>query len=166
MPWQLFEPAEPVGERRDGGRALERDTRATLSSLWVYVLLNVLFRDIHELFRPGFVAELVDNSVRGTTVDTAAVLVGGLALQLPLAVVVLSRLLNHRPARLANITGAAITAILLTSVWPKDADDVMFWAFELLGLAAIAVLAWRWAAPEPEPTSTEVWADPGGPHSV
>ena len=30
------------------------DKRAKLSSLWVYVFLNMIFRDLHELGRPGF----------------------------------------------------------------------------------------------------------------
>ena len=115
------------------------DVGPMLSTLWVYVLLNILFRDIHELFRPGFVEELL-----GSNFDQAVVFAGGVALQLPLALVVLSRLLHRRWARIANLGVAALMALVTATTWPKDADDVLFSGFELLGLAAIAVLAWWW----------------------
>lgn len=38
------------------------DVRAKLSSLWVFALLNVI-RDIHELFRPGFLEEMMTGTV-------------------------------------------------------------------------------------------------------
>lgn len=36
---------------------LEMKTR--LSTLWIFTLLNVIFRDIHEFVRPGFLEELM-----------------------------------------------------------------------------------------------------------
>jgi len=124
-------------------------TRALLSTLWVYVLLSVLFRDVHELFRPGFVEGLVDLTVRGEPVDQTSVLIGGIALQLPLALVPLSWVLPHGVARWSNVVGAIVMALGTLAIWPKDADDYVFAGFQLVALAAIAALAWRWADASP-----------------
>lgn len=142
-------------------RLLSRlDAPATLSALWVYVLLNVLFRDMHELFRPGFVEELAHGEIRGEMVDQRQVLMAALALQLPMSLIVLCRVLRPRPARLANMVVAGTMAITTAATWPKDADDLLFAGFELLALAAIAVVAHSWqdsslGANIPRPHSTK-----------
>lgn len=117
-----------------------------MSALWAYVLLNTLFRDIHEFFRPGFITEFTDGDL--ATTDTALVL-AAIALQLPLAMIVLNQVLAARVARPANIALAVITAASLAGSWPKDADDLVFSGFQLIGLGAIIVLAW---SPRPEAT--------------
>ena len=41
------------------------DTKAILSTLWIFVLLNIIFRDIHEIVTPEFIEKTV-NSVQPT----------------------------------------------------------------------------------------------------
>ena len=129
---------------------LHRDPRAVLSMLWVYVLLNTLFRDIHEIFRDGFIEEVISGRVNGTefTMVTAA-----LVLQLPLSMVVLSRILPRRVNRLANIAISVMTGATVVGSWPKDADDIVFAIFATIGLVAIIAYSWTWqtrpASPEP-----------------
>jgi hypothetical protein len=36
------------------------DRKAKLSTLWIFFLLNVIFRDLHELFRSGFLERVMD----------------------------------------------------------------------------------------------------------
>ena len=31
------------------------DMKALLSTLWIFILFNVIFRDLHEFGRPGFI---------------------------------------------------------------------------------------------------------------
>lgn len=126
------------------------DVGTTLSMLWVYVLLSTLFRDVHEIFRPGFIEGMVDNTVRGSEVDQMAVLIGGIVLQLPLALVVLSRMLSRRWSRPLNIVAGLLMAVQIAATWPKDADDLVFSAFQLAGLALLVALAWQWPGPAAE----------------
>ena len=120
-------------------------TPVILSTLWIYVLLSTLFRDIHEIFRDGFIEELaMTGTVRGTHVTSTSLVVAGLFLQLPIAMVVAARLLPPRANRVANSVTAIAVAAGLLGLWPKDADDIVFGAFQLVGLAAIIVLSLRW----------------------
>ena len=41
------------------------DKRAKITSLWIFVFFNVIFRDLHELGRPGFLEEVVTCVVNG-----------------------------------------------------------------------------------------------------
>jgi hypothetical protein len=81
-----------------------------------------------------------------------ALLISGLVLQLPLAMVVLARLLARPASRIANITVAIAVSIGLLATWPKDGDDLVFGAFQLAGLAGIALVSLRW---RPEQQSGE-----------
>lgn len=117
-----------------------------LSTIWISVLLSMLFRDVHEYLREGFIAELANSgTVNGGEVTGTTLLVSGIVLQLPLAMVVLSRVLPRRTNRLANIMVAAIMAMAVAGTWPKDADDIVFGIFQLVSLAFIAVISYRWS---------------------
>ncbi|MDH4277688.1 MAG: DUF6326 family protein [Acidimicrobiia bacterium] len=117
-----------------------------LSTIWISVLLSMLFRDVHEYLREGFIAELANSgTVNGGEVTGTTLLVSGIVLQLPLAMVVLARVLPRRTNRLANIMVAAIMAMGVAGTWPKDADDIVFGIFQLASLAFIAVISYRWS---------------------
>lgn len=51
-----------------------------LSTLWVFVLLTVIFRDIHELFRQGFLEEIMSGEVNGVEMTETTLLIAGIAL--------------------------------------------------------------------------------------
>ena len=57
-------------------KTIGTDIKAVLSTLWMFVLLNIIFRDIHDLFRPGFLEEMMTGSVNGTEVTEEALLLG------------------------------------------------------------------------------------------
>lgn len=116
-----------------------------LSTIWISVLLSMLFRDVHEYLRDGFIAELASaGTVNGSEVTGTTLLVSAIVLQLPLAMVVLARVLPRQINRVANIIVAAVMALGIAGTWPKDADDIVFGIFQLASLALIAVISLRW----------------------
>jgi hypothetical protein len=123
--------------------AMER-MKATLSTAWLFVLLNVVFRDLHELFRPGFLQEIMSGIVNGVQMTQETILLGSVAAEIPIAMVLLSRLLAYRVNRFANIGASVVTAALVFTNQPKDLDDVWFLAIVLFALLLIVWFAWRW----------------------
>ena len=73
---------------------VKADRRGVLSALWTFVLLNMLFRDIHELSRPGAIEEFMS-----ATVSEATLLASGVALSVFISMVMLCRVLPHRANR-------------------------------------------------------------------
>ncbi len=116
----------------------ERQSR--LSTLWIFVLLNVLFRDVHELFRPGFLQEIMAG-----TVSEELLLLAGVLLEIPIAMVVLSRVLRYRLNRWANVIAGVATIAFVLSNGANDLDDVFFLAVEIVALLAIVWYAWTWS---------------------
>jgi hypothetical protein len=124
------------------------DRKSVLSTAWIFVLLNAIFRDLHELFRPGMLQEMLSGTVNGVTVTDQDLLLAGAMLQLPLAMVLLSRLLPDRASRWANLVAAlaAIAVFLVPTLvtTTPDPDDLLFAVVELAGLVFIIGYAWTW----------------------
>ena len=79
------------------------DIRTILSTLWIFVLFNIIFRDIHELGRPGVLAEMMSGSMNGVAITEELMLLGGIMIELIIIMVLLSRILPYTPNRWANI---------------------------------------------------------------
>jgi hypothetical protein len=124
------------------------DTQAKLSAAWSFVLLNVVFRDIHDLFRPGLLQEMMSGVVNGVQLTDETMLLAGVVLEIPIAMVLLSRLLAYRVNRWANIIAGAVTIPLLLTNGPKDLDDVWFLAIDVIALLLLVWYAWKWRDPE------------------
>ena len=123
------------------------DAPTLLSTLWIAVLLANLFRDVHEILRPGFVDELAnDGTVYGNRVTDGTLLWSGVALVFLVSVVVLARVLPRRWNRRVNVVAAAMMTSGVLASWPKDPDDLVFGAFQLIGVALIVAICARWRA--------------------
>ena len=115
------------------------EIKAKLSALWIFVLLNMLFRDIHELGRPGMLAEMMSSNV-----SEELFLFAGIFLQIPLGMVIFSRLLPPNVNRWANMIAAALTIVAVIIAGPADLDDFFFAGVEIIALLLIIWFAWRW----------------------
>jgi hypothetical protein len=125
-------------------KLISMDIKAKLSTSWIFVLLNVIFRDIHELFRPGLLEEMMTGTVNGVQITEGTLLVGGIMLEILIAMVILSRVLPYRVNRWANIIAGAIAIPLVIGIGPKDLDDLFFATIEVVALLLIIWYAWKW----------------------
>ena len=125
------------------------DMKAKLSTLWIFILFNMVFRDIHELFRPGFLEEIMTGTVNGLQMTEELLLVAGIMMEIPIVMVVLSRVLKYRVNRWANIIGGAIAIVfvIITNRAP-DLDDMFFAAVEVVTGLLIIWCAWKWPKQE------------------
>jgi hypothetical protein len=124
--------------------------RATLSTLWIFVLLNMLFRDIHVFFREGLISEMATGTVNGTQVTEETLLFAGIVLEILLLMVILSRVLPYQVNRYANIIVGIIAIPLVLSSGQYDPDDMFFAIVEIIALLVIVFTAWMWSEPENE----------------
>ena len=123
---------------------LRADRRPMLSTLWIFVLLNVLFHDLHELFRSGLLEQMISGTVNGTRITEELILAGGVFIEVPLLMILMSRALRPAISRIANVA-AAITAIpLILSSGIRDLDDGFFATVNVTALLCITWFAWSW----------------------
>ena len=125
-------------------KLIAMQAQGRLSAAWTFVLLNVVFRDIHELFRPGLLQEMMTGTVNGVRMTEETLLLAGVALEIPIAMVILSRILSYRVNRWANIIAATVSIPLFLASRPGDLDDIFFATIEVGTLALIVWYAWKW----------------------
>ena len=124
------------------------DKRAKLSSLWVFIFLNMIFRDLHQFGRAGFLEEMMTGVVNGVQITDGLMLVGGIMIAVPLLMIPLIQFLNFKANRLANLFIGVLQIVITIGVnMAPDLDDVFFVVIELVALVLIDGLAWNWKEP-------------------
>jgi len=123
----------------------DREIKTLLSTLWIFVILNMFARDFHELGRPGMLEQVMSGVVDGVTITAELMLLGGIMWEIFLVMVVLSQVLKYRINRCVNmIMGLiAIAIIVMTNLTP-DLDNIFFMIIEIISLVTIIGIAWRW----------------------
>lgn len=119
------------------------EKKALLSALWMFNLLNHIFRGIHEIVKVVLRQEATNGSYNGVEVTDAMFLLGGIMIQPPIVMIVLVWLLPLRANRWANIIVAPLFGLTLIGQ-PGDLDDYLHVGLEWLALAVIVWQAWRW----------------------
>ena len=121
--------------------------KAKLSTLWIFYLFNVIFRDLHEFVEPGFLEQVMTGTFNGIAITEQLMLFGALVAEVPIAMVLLSRLLPYGANRWANIVAAAITLAFEINNGTTDLDDTFHMIIEMATLLVIIGSAWRWRNP-------------------
>ena len=124
---------------------LTMEMKAKLSTLWIFVLFNITFRDIHEFLKPGFIEEVMTGVVNGNQLTDELFLIGGIMIEVPIAMVLLSRLLKYGVNRWANIIAGVTTIGFVIANGATDLDDIFFAIIEVTALALVIWHAWKWS---------------------
>lgn len=120
------------------------DLGKTLSLLWLFAILNVVFRDIHELTTASAIQEITSGYVNGNPITEGVLLAAGFAVELLLLAFLLSSLLAPKAARILNLALAPLAIVGIFLAPPNDPDDYFFATVVAGTFLAIFVLAWNW----------------------
>jgi len=129
-----------------------RDTVAIVASGWVALALVMVFRDVHDLFRPGLIDGMRRGVVDGTRITEELMLVGGVGVLFVVDMPLVVRLLPRRPARVVLLSTTPVVAATVVLTGVRDADDVLFLVVELGLLAWLGWVTWRWPVDERQRT--------------
>ncbi len=139
-------------ERGQGHRSFGmRNPGVTLSTLWVFVMFNYLYCDLLGLMDSRFLKEYLTGHVNGMDVTQGFLLGAAVLMEIPIAMIVLSRVLKPRTSRRANIAaGSVMTVVQIASLFVGGLT--MYYAFfsvvEIACTSFIVWYAWRWRVPE------------------
>ena len=131
------------------------DIKERLSLFWIFALLNYLYADVIALWaivgsrNPADIPHLSQWALLGSSV----------LMEIPIAMIVASRLLPFRANRAANIVSAAIVTLVNGAVtfvappvlnsWPPAYSSyVFFGTIETVCTVIIICQAWNWAKPQ------------------
>jgi hypothetical protein len=124
------------------------DLRSRLSTLWIFATLNYLYCDVVTLMDPDMLRKFLSGNMGTVTITQGFLMGAAVLIEIPMAMVLLSRLLGYRPNRLANIVaGVVMTAVqALTLVVKTPAPYYLFFSvIEIVTTVVVVWSAWRWA---------------------
>src|SRR5512135_2042588 len=87
------------------------EMKAKLSTLWIFVMFNMVFADIFSFMYPGTLQQIMTGNADGTPITPGFLLIAAMVTEIPIAMVFLSRLLKHRVNRWVNLIGGVITIL-------------------------------------------------------
>lgn len=123
--------------------------RSTFSTLWLFATLNYLYCDVVSLMDPNLLKQYLAGSVGGMALTPGFLLAAGVLVEIPMAMILLSRVLGSRANRWANVgAGALMTVVQATTLLAgKPALYYVFFSVIEIGTtAAIVWLAWKLGA--------------------
>src|SRR5918997_6845249 len=126
------------------------EMKSKLSTLWIFVTLNYLYCDIIGLMDPELLPQFLRGNVNGLEITPGFLLGAAILIEIPIAMVLLSRVLKHVANRRANIAaGTIMTAVQSASLFVGTPAPyyLFFSVIEIATTVAIVWFAWTWRAP-------------------
>ncbi len=120
------------------------DMKARLSTLWIFLMFNMVFADIFSFMYPGVLQQIMTGNADGIQVTPGFLLIAAMVTEISIAMVFLSRLLKQGVNRWVNIVGGAITILWVIGGGSTTLHYIFFASIEVVCSLAIIRLAWKW----------------------
>jgi len=114
------------------------NTKVILSTLWIVVLFNMIFADILSFITTGF------SEVSTMQVSQSLLLIYAILLEIPIIMVILSRVLKRGVNRWANIVASVITIAFVIGLGSNYLHYIFFATIEVVLMILIIGIAWKW----------------------
>ena len=118
------------------------NVRERISLLWIVVMVNMAFADICSFMLPGAMSDAPFK------ITQEIMLVFAILLEIPIAMIFLSRVLKYRTNRWTNIIASVITIIYVIGGGSLTLHYIFFAAVEVAMMLLIIWYAWKWTNPE------------------
>ena len=120
-----------------------KDAKTILSTLWIFVTLNYLYCDVLGLFDPATLQALITGNAGNIQVTSEFLLGAAILMEIPIGMVLLSRILNYKANRWANIiAGTIMTLVQISSLFFGTAPTNYYIFFSIIEVACTAFIAW------------------------
>lgn len=130
---------------------MKPETRLLLSTLWIFVMLNYLYCDVVSFMDSNLLKQYFEGTVNGMHLTQGFLLGGVILMEIPIALILLSRVLKHTANRWTNLIGSALmTVIQLSSLFAGKPTSyyIFFSIIEISCTVLIFIVALRWSKPE------------------
>ncbi|MDH3613442.1 MAG: DUF6326 family protein [Gammaproteobacteria bacterium] len=128
------------------------ERKTVLSTMWIFVLLNMIYADILGMLRPGYL-ELLDRMSQ--QLSGTAVLLFAVLMEVVIVMVPLSKILNRKANRLTHfaVVPLSILWVVVPSLMPSLGDSTplsyaFFATVEVGTMLAMLWFTWRWPVPD------------------
>ena len=121
-------------------------TKDKLFTLWIFVTVNYIFCDIFTLFYSENLKQLMSGAMGGMDITETFLFAFSVIMELPMLMIVMSRLLPYKFNRLANIAVGIFMTLVQTAT--LFGDNVLHYVFfSIIEIATTIIIVWiaiRW----------------------
>jgi hypothetical protein len=135
---------EKVNKMNANGRSTKIDMKVKLSTLWIVVMFNMVFADILTFVTPGALEEIMTGYAGEVQITQGMLLIFAIFLEIPIVMIVLSRVLKYRANRWANIIAGAITIVFVVGGGSTYLHYIFIATIEVVCISLIIWYAWKW----------------------
>ncbi len=136
-------------------KTVEMGMKVKLSTLWIFVILNYLYCDIVALMDSELLKQFMTGNVGGIHLTQGFLLGASILMEIPIAMLLLSRILKYRANRWANIiAGTIMTTVQFSSLFFGSSPTIYYIFFSIIEIACTSLIvwyAWKWPNPEVSP---------------
>jgi hypothetical protein len=129
-----------------------QDRKAILSTLWIFLTANYIYCDVLSHMEPAVIKEIMTGTIGAIPVTQGFLLSAAIMMEIPFAMIILSRVLKHRLNRWANIVAGVIMTVIQVGTMgmgtPPTLHYLFYSAIEVLCNLFIVWYAWTWRNPE------------------
>lgn len=118
--------------------------KVLFSTLWIFVTFNMLAADILSFMAPGFLKEIMTGYAGEIQISLGFLLIAAIMLEIPIAMIILSRVLQYKVNRFANIIAGAITIAFVVFGGSTYPHYIFFATIEVISMLLIIWFAWKW----------------------
>ena len=124
------------------------DMKGIFSTLWIFLSVNYIYCDHLGIMEPEVFQDLMTGNIGTIQITQGFLLASAILLEIPFAMIVLSRVLKYRTNRWANIIAGAIMALVQVGTMGMGASSSLVYIFysviEIVCNLLIVWFAWRW----------------------
>ena len=124
------------------------DRKQLLSNLWIFLTVNFIFCDVFTLMHSEDLRKILTGNVDGIQMSQQFLLGFAFIMQVPMLMILLSRLLRYTTSRILNIVCSVLLAIV--QIWSLTAggNTLHYWFFSIVEIATLfsilfLVLFWK-----------------------
>jgi hypothetical protein len=119
---------------------ITQDKRNLLSGIWIFVMFNMIYADIIGQLVPGWLDKIEEYS---QTFTGGTLLLFSVLLEIPIAMTLLSRILNSNAIRWAHAVAVPITIVFVVGGGNFNPHYLFFGSIEVAAMLVALRLAWR-----------------------
>jgi len=124
-----------------------KDRKVILSTLWVVGMFNYLYCDVMALMDSNLLKQYLTGFVDGMQINSGFLLGAAILMEIPIGMIILSRVLKYKANRFANIIAGTIMTLVQASTLLIGAPTIYYIFCSVIEIACTSFIvwyAWRW----------------------
>lgn len=107
-------------------------------------MINMIYADILGFLSKGVLEEMISGYAGAIELTDTLILVAAFMVEIPIMMILLSRILKHKINRIANIVAACISIIFIIGGGSLSMHYIFIASVETILMLSIIWIAWNW----------------------